>query len=84
MTTPIAHSPRPPGLLVAELLPGHLYLDRLSGYPVLVIEERHRGPDPADIRNTTEHITKHGWYWNPVFGAHLRMELKDHQLIRAG
>jgi hypothetical protein len=67
--------------LVAQLLPGHIYIDRLSGFHVLIQEERHTGPHTGNPKEISTKTTKYGWYWNPLYGTHQRMTLHDHQFL---
>lgn len=72
----------PSGLLVSELQAGYLYQCRLSGLPVLVVDEPHRGPDPKDPRKTDKTLVRRGRYYNAVYGVHQWCELVDRQLTK--
>jgi hypothetical protein len=58
-----------------------VYIDRLSGYLVLIQEERDSGPHTGNPKDVSTKTTKVGLYWNPIFGTHQRMALHDHQFL---
>lgn len=68
------------GLHLSLLFPGRTYLCRLSRHPVLVLEQRHTGPDPSDPRSTVVTSTLYGWHYNPVYGVYQRVALHHYQL----
>lgn len=71
------------GLPVANLLPGTIYVDRLSFLRVLVLVDERVGPDPTDVRKRVTSRRLYGWYFSAVWGRHMRMELHDGQLMKA-
>lgn len=68
---------------VAELVPGALYVDRLSFLRVLVLEDVRTGPSADDVRMEVTIRKKYGLYYSAVWGKHLRMELVDGLLMAA-
>ena len=60
---------------VAKLKTGQVYRDRLSGYLVLV-REVECWSNTAIPKLMKRRI---GWYYNPVWGKHMEMELHDYQ-----
>lgn len=84
MGRPTRYLPKLPKVyLVSELMPEHIYIDRLSFLRVLVLEDVHTGPSVDDVRVEVTTRVKYGLYYSAVYGKHLRMELHDGQLMAA-
>lgn len=76
-----AQGDKPIGLLICELVPGTVYMDRLSFMRVLVIASTVEGPHSGNPQDVTKHTLVQGWYYNPVYGVHQAMRLQDRQLV---
>lgn len=72
-----------PGLRIAQLEAGRVYVDRLSFLRVLVLEDHRLAPSAIDPRKLVRTRDLYGWYYSAVWGIHKRMELHEHQLMAA-
>lgn len=72
-----------PGLRLAQLEVGRVYVDRLSFIRVLVLLHEATRPSLLDRRKEVRTTQLYGWYYSSVWGVHKRMELHEHQLMLA-
>lgn len=73
--------PRPP-LMIAELTDGNYYVDILSGLTVMFSKRPLKWTDTAHGKAVSQWQPMI-YYYNPVAGIHMWVEVFDKQLIRA-